>query len=225
MNDRPARRPALVGARTQLSEDVAGRVREQILTGAIEPGSYVRIAHLSKQLQVSATPVREGLLILTGEGFLSLVPRHGFRVNPITSRDVADMYRMQAEMAALLAERAVATITEADIEELKDLQAEIEKAWDDRDRQRLQRLNHAWHRHINLAADSHRLAWLLAQTTRFSPWQLFDSVPGWPQASASDHRAILAAMRAQDGPAAAAAMHSHIAHAGALVLDMMDQQQ
>ena len=69
--------------RGQLSDEVAGYVRELIMSGNLRPGEFIRQERIADELQLSATPVREGLLLLRGEGFLELKPRRGFVVAPL----------------------------------------------------------------------------------------------------------------------------------------------
>ena len=65
----------LVGLGTQqLSESVASYLREQIISGKLQKGEFLRIDAIAKGLGVSTTPVREGLLMLQSESFVRLMP-------------------------------------------------------------------------------------------------------------------------------------------------------
>lgn len=57
-----------LGDKQQLSEKVASYVREAIMVGELSAGSHIRTEHLAEELGVSATPVREALMILHSEG-------------------------------------------------------------------------------------------------------------------------------------------------------------
>jgi DNA-binding GntR family transcriptional regulator len=50
--------------RQQLPEEVAGYVRELIISGAVRPGEFLRMERIAEAVGVSNTPVREGLLVL-----------------------------------------------------------------------------------------------------------------------------------------------------------------
>ena len=67
--------PAKAVEQRQLSESVATYLREQILSGQLRNGEFLRIDALAKALGVSTTPVREGLLLLQSESFVRLLPR------------------------------------------------------------------------------------------------------------------------------------------------------
>ena len=53
------------GRRNQLSQDVASYVRELIISGQAREGDYLRIDSIARAMDVSSTPVREGLRAAT----------------------------------------------------------------------------------------------------------------------------------------------------------------
>jgi DNA-binding GntR family transcriptional regulator len=95
--------------RLQLSDEVASYVRELIVSGQLRSGQFIRQEQIAEELELSATPVREGLLTLKGEGFVQLKPRRGFVVAPLSAADVRDLFTAQE----LLAGELVATHFEA----------------------------------------------------------------------------------------------------------------
>lgn len=78
-----------------LAEAAAERVRRAILSGAIAPGTKLHIQRLSEAFGFSATPMREGLTRLASTGLVEAVGQRGFRVQPITLDDLADIQRMR----------------------------------------------------------------------------------------------------------------------------------
>ena len=205
------------GARPQLSEDVARFVRTRIFDGTYTAGSYVRLDQLAAELGISVTPVREALFALRAEGLIAQQPRRGFVVLPVTGRDVADVANVQAHVGGELAARAAINITDDQLRELKQIQAQLEEAYAGDDHERTVRLNHEFHRAINVAADSPKLAQLMLQITRYAPESVFPTIKGWPEQSMKDHRRILSALKKHDDTLARAAMSEHLA-AGAVPL-------
>lgn len=61
-------------------------------TGAILPGSNMNIANIANQLGISKTPLRDALIQLQLEGFVSILPRKGVVVNTMTIDDVRKAY-------------------------------------------------------------------------------------------------------------------------------------
>jgi DNA-binding GntR family transcriptional regulator len=203
--------------RRQLSDEVAGYVRELIMSGHLRSGDFIRQEHIAEALDLSATPVREGLLSLKGEGFVQLKPRRGFVVAPLSATDIRDLFTAQALLAGELAARAAARIGPADLNELNEVhQAHVEAA-NAGDGDGIESLNHHFHRHINLVADAPRLAWMLSISAKFAPRRFFATSPGWSAISAHDHAAIIEAITNRDAGQAREAMMRHLENAGDLL--------
>lgn len=195
--------------RTQLSEDVSRLVRQRIFEGHYAAGEFVRLEQLAAELKVSVTPVREALLELRAEGLLAQQPHRGFVVLPVTDRDIADVSNVQAHIGGELAARAAKTITDEQLTQLTDIQAQLEEAYERDEHERAVRLNHEFHRAINVAADSPKLSQLMGQITRYAPESVFPAVAGWPAQSIKDHRRVLTALARRDEKAARTAMSTH----------------
>jgi DNA-binding GntR family transcriptional regulator len=196
--------------RPQLAEDVARHVRKRIFDGSYAAGQYIRLDQLAAELGVSVTPVREALFVLSAEGLLSQQPRRGFVVVPVTCRDLTDVANVQAHIGGELAARAAANISDDQVRELEKIQAELEEAYAGDDDQRAVRLNHEFHKAINVAADSPKLAQLMSQITRYAPESVFPTIEGWPDRSTEHHRKLLAALEKRDENLARTAMSEHL---------------
>lgn len=197
---------------------VAQHVRELIVTGHVATGAFLRLERLAAELDSSVTPVREALFQLKAEGFVDLRPRRGFEVLALTDADLRDVYVAQALLAGELAARATRALSPREIDGLEVIQEQLEDATDAGELDEVERLNHRFHRQINRSAEAPRLCGLLAMTTRYAPRQFFSRVGGWAQASASEHRDVIAGLRAVDVEATRRAMEEHIHHAGTLLV-------
>lgn len=135
----------------------------------------------------------------------------------MTSRDLTDVANVQAHVGGELAARAAINIKDDGLRELKQIQAQLEAAYASNDNERAVRLNHEFHRAINVAADSPKLAQLMSQITRYATESVFPTITGWPDQSIKDHRRVLAALEKRDDKLARKAMSEHLA-AGAVPL-------
>ena len=206
---------ALTGhPRRQLSDEVANHVREQIISGQLQPGEFVRQERVAEELELSATPVREGLLSLKGEGFLELRPRRGFVVASLSPQDIRDLFTAQELLAGELVFRAAGRLGDDDLRELRRVLDDTRKAVAGEDAAAISYLCHDFHRKINLAAGAPRLAWMLSISTKFAPRRFFATSAKWQRATVRDHAAILRALKDHDGEAARAAMIRHMENAG-----------
>jgi DNA-binding GntR family transcriptional regulator len=193
------------------------------MSGQLRPGDFIRPEKLAEELELSATPVREALMALRGEGFVLLRPRRGFVVAPLSPEDILDLFAAQALLAGELASQAATHLDEAGLGELGAIDDALNQAATAGDADEVERLNHAFHRVVNLAAGAPKLAWMLSLAARFAPRRFFATIAGWTEASADDHAAILEALRKRDPEAARAAMRSHIEKAGRLLAEHFDR--
>jgi DNA-binding GntR family transcriptional regulator len=210
--------------RPQLAEDVARYVRKRIFDGTYAAGQYIRLDQLATELGVSVTPVREALFVLSAEGLLSQQPRRGFVVVSLTGRDLTDVANVQAHIGGELAARAAVNITDEQLRELEKVQTELEDAYASDDDDRAVRLNHEFHKAINVAADSPKLAQLMSQITRYAPESVFPTITGWPDQSTEHHRKLLAALEERDENLARALMSEHLAAGAAPLIEHLTQR-
>ncbi len=89
------------------------------MSGALRPGTFIRLDETAAKLGVSVTPVREALLKLRGEGMVQLEPHRGHVVLPLTRQDIEDIFWLQATIAKELAATAAERITEGEIDDLE----------------------------------------------------------------------------------------------------------
>ncbi len=208
----------------QLSESVASHLREQIISGRLQPGEFLRIDAIAKELRVSTTPVREGLLLLQSESFVRLMPRRGFVVNSFSKGDLTDLFWAQATVGAELAARAATRMTPADLNRLQELHDQHERAVADDDQALAARLGHQFHRTINLAAQSPRLALLLGGLTKQLPNRFYASIEGQLQDAVAYHPIILDALRMRDADAVRSLMFRHIVSGAEHLIAMLERQ-
>ena len=73
---------------------------------------------LSMELQISRTPLREALKVLTAEGLLRHEPRRGCFVNEVTEQDLDDIFPVIALLEGRCAYEAARNASDADLQEL-----------------------------------------------------------------------------------------------------------
>lgn len=193
---RPARRRT--SRREQLSDEVAGHLRVAIVTGALRPGTYIRLDETAAELGVSITPVREALRTLRGEGMVRLEPHRGHVVVPMTRGDIEDIFWLQATIAQKLAASATERISEPQIQELEALNEALASAVDEQDPEEVAFAEFAFHRTFNHASGRIKLAWFLLHVARYLPPLLYSTDPNWGVDAVASHRELIAALRRRD---------------------------
>lgn len=196
--------------RQQLPDEVATYVRELIVSGAVKPGEFLRLERIAEAVGVSNTPVREGLLALRSEGFVRLLPRRGFVVAPFSPRDIRDLFWAQAQLASELTARAASLITPEQIEKLELYVDEHQRAVKRGDDEAIADFGHLFHREINVAANSPRLALLLGSVVKHLPNRFYAAIEGQVEATLTEHPLIVQALRDHDAERARELMFTHV---------------
>ncbi|OON74874.1 GntR family transcriptional regulator [Streptomyces tsukubensis] len=77
--------------RSTLRQQIADALRDEVLSGRLEPGQEFTVKEIAEQYGVSATPVREALVDLSAQGLLDSVQHRGFRVHEYSVGDFRSM--------------------------------------------------------------------------------------------------------------------------------------
>jgi DNA-binding GntR family transcriptional regulator len=209
--------------RQQLPEEVASYVRELIMSGDARPGEFLRMERIAEAMGVSNTPVREGLLLLRSEGFVSQVPRRGFVVATFTRQDIKDLFWTQAVLAGELAARAATKMTPERLDRLEEIVEQYQQAMQENSDD-IDYLGYAFHREINIAADSRRLALLLGALVKSVPKHFYSTIEGQVSATIDEHPLLIDALRKKQGRKARSLMEKHIGGGADRLIEMLEQR-
>lgn len=92
-----------------LSEQVARRISDTVISGEFPPGAHLREQEFSDRFSVSRGTIREAMRILEREGVVMIIPRKGAKVTSLTKGEVREIYEVRevlfGQAAALCAER------------------------------------------------------------------------------------------------------------------------
>lgn len=199
--------------RPRLRDEVVGTLRQALLTGKYAAGDKLGLEELADQLGVSIMPVREALITLANEGLVKAEPRRGFRAHPLAPGDLSDLFELHAHLAGILAGRAAAVATRADIDFLLGRQQELESLASRRPSattlRRAGEINSDFHRHISKMPEGDRIRWFLRLTSRFVRADLYEFAPGMLAASAAEHPPIILALEQHDSALARKLTEEH----------------
>src|SRR6188472_397475 len=90
-----------------LNERVYEELRTRVLTRQEPAGAKLSLHVLAAELGVSRSPVHHALTRLVSEGLLTVRPRRGYYVAPVTARAIAEGYDVRLALELLAAERAI----------------------------------------------------------------------------------------------------------------------
>lgn len=85
-----------LNSRQNLSELVATHLRDMIVDGTLPAGERINEVHLAESLGISRTPLREALARLGQEGALTMRPRIGWFVQPLSLEEFQQIYPIRS---------------------------------------------------------------------------------------------------------------------------------
>ena len=186
--------------RTSSSEHIALYIRRLIFEGTLRPGMRVPQDAIANDLGVSRIPVREALIILEREGWVTIEMHRGAFINALDERAVVDHYELFGLIYGFAAQRALARSKEDLVGNLKLILEEFRKASDPED---MQRLSIAFHGEIVDSAASPRINVALRAMSALVPGNFFAAVPAAVDIERKGLAAIVRAMKRGDGSRAA----------------------
>lgn len=68
------------------------QIRNMIIRNELQPGSFFNESTLQEQLQMGRTPIHEALLLLNADGLVTIIPRKGLMVTPVTVKAINDVF-------------------------------------------------------------------------------------------------------------------------------------
>lgn len=195
-----------------MHDEVANALREQIFAGVLVPGTFLDEAALCQQLEISRTPLREALKVLTAEGLLRHEPRRGCFVNEVTERDLDEIFPVIALLEGRCAFEAARNASDAELRELDVLHDKLARHAKARRINDYYATNHVIHEAIITLANNRWLAQVIGDLRKILKLARLQQLhaPGRLEQSLSEHLAVFAALKARDSEGAEAAMRTHL---------------
>ncbi len=188
-----------------LKEQVYEYLREQMRRGELLPGAVIDMEVTSKKLGVSKTPLRDALLQLEMEDFVTILPRRKVIVNSLTLEDVRNYYEIIGSLESTALLIAFEHLQEADIKFMEKTNEGMKKAIEDDDFDLYYEKNLRFHEtFLNLCGNT-SLAKIVSQMKR----RLYDFprqsgfIKEWEETSIVEHRELLDLVRQKKAEEAA----------------------
>lgn len=212
----------------QTKAQLAGStLRAMIRRGELAPGERIDMDSLGVDLRMSATPLREALRLLEAEGLIVSEPHLGMRVADFSADDAAALYDLRALLEPYATRLAVPRLSEGDIAQLERLEELHRAAVGRHDEQGADQKNEEWHfgiYRVGAERDPYLMDFISRLWNAF-PWTTAWAVPGREVRSATDHAAIMVALKEGDGPRAAELMYAHVLSGKDIVVSRLLHQE
>jgi DNA-binding GntR family transcriptional regulator len=195
-----------------LRELVYEFLRAEMAKGGLQPGAFLDLNELADRLGVSRTPLREALLNLESQGFVTVLPRRGFQLNELTLDDIRHFYDIIGALEAATLRTVGFSLGPADFARMRALDAEMAQAVAARDFDRYYDANLAFHDVYLKRSDNARLvAQVHLLKRRLYDWPRRETMmQAWEAHSVVEHEEFLALL--ERGNIEAAADHLQHVH-------------
>lgn len=209
--------------RTNVAQEVAAALREDILRARLAPGSPLRQEQIAARFGVSTTPVREAFRVLEAEGLVRLDPGKGVLIFRPSIEDVRETYEIRASLENLAVRHAVRALTEDDLTELSTLLARMDRT---DDAVRWVEMNNTFHDMIYAAAGRPKLRGMILTLRDSMAGYMHSAIQGAVASgrASREHEEILTACRTRDVEAAQRAVTAHIHHTVDMAIDYLSRK-
>lgn len=210
------------------SQRAIHELRQLIFSGELAAGSDHLESELADRLQMSRTPVREAALTLETQGLLTLRPRKGVRILPVSADDMREIYDILTELEGLAAERAAdAGYTDAQLVELGQSITDMDAAVDAEDLAAWAQADDRFHTELVRLGQNSRLITVVAmmsdQVRRARAMTLF--IRPLPTKSNDDHRGVFDAIKSGDATLAGRIHRAHRTQAKRIIVDLLEKHR
>ncbi|HEX8914527.1 MAG TPA: GntR family transcriptional regulator [Humisphaera sp.] len=209
-----------------LTDQAYHGLRRKLATGALRAGQRIVNRTVSKELNVSQTPLREAINRLASEGVVEYVPGAGAFVRTVSLQDLLQLYDVRELVEPFAAERAARHATDGELAEMQAI-CDDWRAIAGRLRDRggavgpddLARWNDNEERFHGLLLAASRNHWLVTVAGNLRMLSVAFAVqrqhphlltPRGAAVTWREHVRIVRALRARDGDAAMRAMRQHV---------------
>ncbi|WP_101911293.1 GntR family transcriptional regulator [Marasmitruncus massiliensis] len=189
-------------------EQVASALRKAILSRELQEGAELTLESVAAQLEVSNTPVREALQILSRDGLIKLRPNKGAIVLGINEKTIRNHY----ETRAILEREAAALVCRynADISGIVNAYEQAAEALDQNNSKDYSNYNQSFHVEIWSASGNDTMKTLLSSLWNGLSMGHKVTEEDYAHLSIQEHKRILDALIDRDEMRAKELMNAHI---------------
>jgi DNA-binding GntR family transcriptional regulator len=187
-----------------LKEQVYDYLRQQFQQHRLQPGQVIDMNATAEKLGISRTPLRDALIQLEMEGFVTISPRRGIFVNSLPLDEIREFYQVigALESSALMA--AFPKLGAAGIKKMDRLNRRMQKAIDRNDFDLFYEKNLLFHDAFISLCGNRNLVRIIGNLKK----RLYDFpqkrqwIKEWEQSSIREHQEIIDFLAAGDAPSA-----------------------
>ncbi len=163
-------------------------------------------------MEISKTPLREALRVLSAEGLIRLIPNRGSYVTTPTVEEIKEMFDVMSVLEGVCARTAAEKMSSGDFKKLEDIHHQLEKNFRLKDQKQYIHYNNLYHAFVQELAGNKTLNQIVNGLRQKILLYRFKSLnlSGRSEQSIQEHRDLLEAFRNRDAEKAELLMKSHM---------------
>ncbi len=191
-----------------LRQQVYEYLQNEIQAGRLLPGAYIKLNEISTRLGVSKTPLRDAIIQMECEGFVSILPRRGVLLKRLTLDEIRDILQILGALESAVLRSVFDQITSHRIAKMEKLNRDMrrciqEKSFEDFDSQ-YYFLNIAFHDiFLELSDNTTMKPLIMNMKQRLYDFPRLAYIKEWEWANCDEHDRLIHFIRKGEKEAAA----------------------
>lgn len=203
---------ARIPQHNQLKDQAYAYVKNRVLDLTFPPGQPLREAALVQECGISKTPIREALIRLEQEGFVTVMPYRGAFVSDYSKNDLEEIAELRELLEGAAVRKAAESMAPEDLEEFRRITEAAQEAYEGGDTEAVVDLFDAFDDLLFAQVGNRRIAKLLSELRDHMVriGRLTAGIPGRIGRSLEQHQMIYDAVRKGDSEDAERLMREHV---------------
>lgn len=185
---------------TQSGRELVYRyIQKQMKAGVLLPGSVLDLSRISETLGISNTPLRDSLIRLEAEGYLTIFPRSKVVINTLELEDFPFLYEIMGALEYTTISSSIGLYTPEIIGRMKEMNLGMREAVNAGDMTRYDAIHYAFHE-IFFQVSSNTFAERILHPIKNRLWDFprKNFAIGWYHAAIDEHEWIVDAIEKRD---------------------------
>lgn len=209
-----------------LADQARQALREDIISGKLQPNSRIDLHALAQQWNISPTPLRDAVKALESSGLVDIQPRRGVFVAGLDRKGLRETFELRMAFEGMAARLAAANLPEGLAADAARRYRAAGAMPDDLREAALRDVDNLVHDIVQDHCGNGRLTRQMEGVRDLLQWSrqtIIRHVPASFAASLPEHVAICDALAARDGEGAERAMRAHLETVLARIEDYLDR--
>ena len=179
-------------------------LHKQMMDQVLHPGDTVSMKQLIDTLGVSRSPLRDALLLLQSEGFITIFPQRGIVINALTQSDVLDIYEFLGALESRIVLSVFDKIGKSKIEKMKSINRKLEIFKNNNNVEAYNDMNIKFHNvFVSLSTNQIILQNVLMKKNRLYDFCKINYGPEWADDNIREHQELINLFEQKDAVATA----------------------